>query len=140
MHTVLVVEDNDDQWYLTRWALLRTWPGARCVRAATDADTWRYLAACLSAGYPLPELILLDLQLPRWDDGRALMERLKRHHTFRRVPLVILSYCDNAADSQQAQASFSLPYLAKSATHFRWRGYFENFCRFWLREVMRPRA
>jgi two-component system response regulator len=42
------------------------------------------------AEFPLPELILLDLNMPRMD-GREALEAIKNHPDLRRIPVVVLT-------------------------------------------------
>ena len=140
MNTILVVEDNDDHWFLTRWALLRTWPGVQFHRTANKAETMEYLTACSNSGSPLPKLILLDLYLPEREDGWALLDLLKHHHAFRQLPVVILSYSDHPDDIRLSYARYSASYIVKPTSYPDWLLCFENFYRYWSTEVMLPRA
>lgn len=42
------------------------------------------------SGYPLPGLILLDLNMPR-KDGREALQEIKSHPDLRRIPVVVLT-------------------------------------------------
>ena len=72
--TILVVEDNDDHWFLIRWALLQTLPGVEAVRAVDADEALDYLNDCLEADASLPSLILLDLYLPGRAEGWRVLE------------------------------------------------------------------
>lgn len=111
--TILVVEDNDDQWFITNRILRHTLPDTDAVRTSDASETLSYLMTCSPNHRPLPALILLDLYLPDRKDGWALLEALKLHHTFRRLPVVILSSSDNPEDIEQSYYLRSSSYLMK---------------------------
>ena len=55
-------------------------------------------------GAPRPDLILLDLNMPRMD-GRELLVALKRDEALRRIPVVVLT---TSADERDVLASYDL--------------------------------
>jgi CheY-like chemotaxis protein len=61
---------------------------------------------------PLPVLILLDLKLPRVD-GLEVLRQLKRHPTFRIIPVVILSTSTEDRDIQVAYEEGANSYIVK---------------------------
>ncbi|GAB3551617.1 response regulator [Spirosoma fluminis] len=135
---ILVVEDNDDHWFLIRWALLRTLPGVEVVRTATANETLTYLDRCLNETRKLPELILQDLYLPQREVGWELLEAIKQHHTFRRLPVIVLSYSDDPGDIEQSYYLRTTSYLVKPTTYRDWISYFEDFRRYWWEAVTLP--
>ena len=75
--TILLAEDNPGDVYLVRLALQETGLDFSLVEVGDGEQALRYLdeldgdpAACC------PELVLLDLNLPRFD-GKRVLERLK---------------------------------------------------------------
>lgn len=60
---------------------------------------------------PRPSLILLDLNLPR-KDGREVLAEIKREHSLRRIPVVVLSTSTRREDVARAydlQANCYIP-------------------------------
>src|SRR5919199_5108297 len=137
---ILVVEDNDDHWNIIQCALRRSLPGVEVLRTATVDDTLDYLNDVLDQDKKLPELILQDLYLPMREDGWALLESIKQHHTFRRLPVVVLSCSDDPEDIEQSYYMRSTSYMVKPTAFGDWLDYFEDFRRYWWEAVTLPRS
>jgi two-component system, chemotaxis family, response regulator Rcp1 len=88
---ILLVEDNPGDIRLTREALRdgKIYNNLYVARDGVEAmaflrKTGQY------AGAPRPDLILLDLNLPR-KDGHEVLAEVKTDETLRRIPVVILT-------------------------------------------------
>ena len=86
---------------------------------------------------PRPDLILLDLNLPR-KDGREVLAEIKRDVNLRRIPIVVLTSSDAEADIIRAYDLHANCYITKPII-------FEDFIRvvnaiemFWLSVVKLP--
>lgn len=88
---ILLVEDNPKDEALTRRALERHNFQAAVVVARDGAEALDYLLG--SDGSPagdLPQLVLLDLKLPKID-GLEVLRRIRANETTRLLPVVILT-------------------------------------------------
>jgi chemotaxis family two-component system response regulator Rcp1 len=88
---ILLVEDNPGDVRLTKEAL----SDAKVLNRLTVAvDGVEALAALRREGRfanaPRPDIILLDLNLPR-KDGRAVLAEIKKDPNLRRIPVVVLT-------------------------------------------------
>jgi CheY-like chemotaxis protein len=88
---ILLVEDSPADVRLTREAL----QDSKLINRLTVArDGIEALAALRKQGSyasaPQPDLILLDLNLPR-KNGRAVLEEIKQDSDLRRIPVVIVT-------------------------------------------------
>ncbi len=138
--SILVVEDNDDHWFVVRWALLQTLPGVEAVRAVDASEAIEYLNDCLDEEVRLPELVLLDLYLPTREEGWGVLEAIKLHHVFRRLPVVVLSSSAHPDDIEQSYYLRSSSYLVKPSSYAEWLAYFEDFRRYWWESVTLPKS
>lgn len=89
--TIMVVDDYDDMRTVTRRAVEKF--GYRVIEAASGEE------AVELARRELPDLILMDLTMPKLD-GFAAMQRIRRLIGLNKVPVVILS----AHTSQELRA------------------------------------
>ncbi|MFD2572092.1 response regulator [Spirosoma soli] len=135
---ILVVEDNDDHWFIIQWALQRTLPGVDVVRTSGADETLTYLNTCLANGRKLPELVVQDLYLPQREDGWGLLEAIKQHHTLRRLPVILLSHSADPEDIEQSYYLRSASYMVKPSSYGQWLNYFEDFRRYWWESVTLP--
>jgi CheY-like chemotaxis protein len=102
--TVLVVEDNQLNMKLVL-ALLKI--GNHRALAASDAATGIQLAMA-----HLPDLILMDIQLPDMD-GLTAVRRLKGNAATSAVPVIALTGFAMAEDEQRAREAGCDGYMSK---------------------------
>jgi CheY-like chemotaxis protein len=87
---ILVIEDNPGDVRLIEEALKEGVTSVHNVtRAADGIEALRFLRPDSGQG-PVPDLILLDLNLPGMD-GRELLREIKATPKLKRVPVIVLS-------------------------------------------------
>lgn len=104
MANVLVVEDNPANMTLATFLLESA---GHSVLKATDAETGVALA-----GSEQPDLILMDIQLPRMDGLRATAI-LKGDATTRDIPVIALTALAMKGDEARIRAAGCDGYIAK---------------------------
>ncbi|HEY0193798.1 MAG TPA: response regulator, partial [Kofleriaceae bacterium] len=105
---VLLVEDNPGDADLVRDTLDT---GARAIEI-TWLDDGARAAAYVSALAEPPDLVLLDLNLPR-RDGREVLREIKKSDRLRAVPVVVLTSSDAEADILACYAAGASCYITK---------------------------
>jgi two-component system response regulator len=99
--TLLLVEDNPDDEALTLRALRKHRVANEIVVARDGIEAWEYLMA--EGAYAgrntmvMPQVILLDLKLPRLD-GLGFLRRLRSEIRTKRIPVVILTSSNEEQD------------------------------------------
>jgi CheY-like chemotaxis protein len=91
--TILLVEDNAGDVRLTREALLEADVDVELVAMADGEQALEFLRG---ESEP-PELILLDLNLPK-KNGLEVLEEIKGDPELRRVPVIMLTTSSSARD------------------------------------------
>ncbi len=104
MARILVVEDNPDNMVLTVMLLESV---GHTVLTAIDAEAGLTLARA-----ELPDLILMDIQLPGMD-GLEATALLKRDEATRAVPVVALTALAMKGDEERIRAAGCDGYIAK---------------------------
>lgn len=135
---VLLVEDSPGDVRLTREAFREANDSIHLHVATDGVEAMAFLRReGKNAGAPRPDLILLDLNLPKMD-GREVLAHIKDDESLRTIPTVILTTSEAEADivaSYQLQANC---YLSKPVQ----LGEFEKLVRsindFWLTKVKFP--
>jgi two-component system, response regulator len=98
---ILLVEDSPDDVELARRAFGKSHIASTIVVARDGAEALEYLFATgAHAGRDariLPEVVLLDLKLPRID-GLEVLGRIRADERTRRIPVVILTSSNEAQD------------------------------------------
>jgi two-component system, chemotaxis family, response regulator Rcp1 len=105
---VLLVEDSPGDVRLTQEAFLLANPAVRLHVVTDGVEAMAFLNRSGDHGAaPRPDLILLDLNLPRMD-GREVLARIKANEALKTIPTVILTTSDGQLDvarSYQLQAN-----------------------------------
>ncbi|MFA5963329.1 MAG: response regulator [Sphingomonas sp.] len=110
---VLLVEDNEADAYLTRETLESGKLHVEIAIASDGVEACDYLLRRPPYGdIALPDLILLDLNLPRLD-GRQVLEELRRHEKLGTIPVVILTSSDAERDIAQSYELGANCYVTK---------------------------
>jgi len=106
--SVLLVEDNIDDRFLTRRILRKA--GINEVRVANDGQ--EALNLLLTPGEPLPEMLILDLRLPRVDGLKVFIE-LRRQERTMALPVLILTSSDDPMDREACLKLGAMAFLVK---------------------------
>jgi two-component system response regulator len=92
--TILLVEDNQDDEVLAVRALRKHHVANDIIVARDGAEALAYLAGArerAGRGEPaLPQVVLLDLKLPKVD-GLEVLDRLRKDEATRLLPVVVLT-------------------------------------------------
>jgi two-component system, chemotaxis family, response regulator Rcp1 len=135
---VLLVEDNPGDARLAREAFLDV---NRAIRLHLASDGLEAMAFLKRRGThhqaPRPDLILLDLNLPKMD-GREVLALIKRDKDLKMIPTIVLSSSETDADvliSYQLQANC---YLRKPAQWDAFDDLVRSINNFWLTKVKLP--
>ena len=135
---VLLVEDNPGDVRLTQEAFRGYSKPIRLHLAADGMEAMAFLRReGLYADAPRPDLILLDLNLPKLD-GREVLALIKKDQSLKIIPTIILTTSDDEADvmiSYQLQANC---YLRKPAQWDAFDGLVRSINAFWLTKAKLP--
>jgi CheY-like chemotaxis protein len=115
--TILIAEDNLGHERLTLYALKKCRVEVVCAIVRDGQEVLDYLRRSPPFGdrsaYPDPDLILLDLNLPK-RDGREVLRILKADPALRHIPVVVLSTSDRDEDIRYAMDTGAAEYISKS--------------------------
>lgn len=135
---ILLVEDNPGDVRLTREALKEGKVANNLSVAMDGVDALAFLRA--EGDYkdrPLPDLIMLDLNLPR-KDGREVLEEIKGDDTLKKIPVVILTTSKDEADILKTYALHANCYITKPVDLDQFIHVVRSIEDFWLTLVKLP--
>jgi chemotaxis family two-component system response regulator Rcp1 len=135
---VLLVEDNEADIRLTREVL----SDGRLMNRLNVARDGEEAMAFLRKQSPYedaarPDLILLDLNLPR-KDGREVLAEIKSDPELMRIPVVILTTSRAEADIVQTYGLHANCYIVKPVDLGQFIGVIRSIEDFWLKVVRLP--
>jgi chemotaxis family two-component system response regulator Rcp1 len=135
---VLLVEDSPGDVRLTREAFREAKMSIGLHVAADGVEAMAFLRQeGANQHAPRPDLILLDLNLPKMD-GREVLGRIKEDEDLKTIPTVILTTSDAEADivrSYQLQANC---FLSKPVQLDAFETLVRSMSDFWLTMVKLP--
>ena len=135
---VLLVEDNEADAYLTRETLEASKLHVEIAIASDGVEACDdLLRRPPYADIVLPDLILLDLNLPRLD-GRQVLEELRRHEVLRPIPVVILTSSDAERDIAQSYELGANCYVTKPVGLDAFQSIVRTVENFWFTVVKLP--
>jgi chemotaxis family two-component system response regulator Rcp1 len=136
---VLLVEDSPGDVRLTREAFK---DAKVLVNLHVASDGARAMAFLNREGEhadaPRPDLILLDLNLPR-KDGREVLEEIKESSTLKMIPVVILTTSSSQADILRSYQLHANCYITKPVGMAGFLKVVKSIDSFWLTVVKLPR-
>ncbi len=139
--TVLLIEDNLRDVRLTQRAFAQASlsHNLRVVRDGDEALAYLYREGEYKdpSSAPRPDVILLDLNLPRMG-GHEVLRRLKLDPRFKSVPIIVLTTSGRPDDVRQAYEEGANAYLLKPVEFARFTEMLEQFGKFWFETIELP--
>ena len=135
---VLLVEDSPGDVRLTREAFRDANLSVRLHVVNDGVEAMAFLrreGAHLNV--PLPDLILLDLNLPRMD-GREVLALIKTDEELKTIPTVILTTSEAEADIVQSYELQANAFLSKPVRLEDFEGLVKTISDFWVTKVKLP--
>ena len=133
--TILVAEDNDDHAELILNCLNGHHLARRIIRVSDGEETLDYLfkrdESTDLEKHPLPDLILLDLRMPKIS-GLEVLEEVKTSKGLRRIPVVILTTSSAEHDISQAYDLGANSYLIKPVEFQALSQMLDDLGKFWV--------
>lgn len=136
---ILLVEDNPGDVRLTREALRegKVWNSLSVVNDGVAAMSFLRREESYGSA-PRPDIILLDLNLPK-KDGRQVLEEIKLDPALRRIPVVILTTSKAEEDVLRSYNLHANCYISKPVDLEQFLGVVKSIEDFWLCIVKLPR-
>jgi two-component system, chemotaxis family, response regulator Rcp1 len=112
--SILLIEDSPSDVRLVREALKDNDIPVRMTVARDGIEAMDYLHRAESGAETRPDLVLLDLNLPR-KNGREVLAEVKASPTLRQIPVVVMTSSRADEDIQQAYDLNANCYITKPA-------------------------
>ncbi len=130
--TVLMVDDDEEDCFLAREAFEAS--GSQAVFSCVEdgVELMDYLARRLCTGEKrMPDLILLDLNMPR-KDGREVLLEIQTEPALQNIPIVILTTSGEERDIIFTMKRGAKSFITKPATFDEWVQIMKSLSDLWL--------
>lgn len=136
MKTVLMVEDNITDRRLLERVLVRGIEGFRVMWVGDGEQAVAYLSGddrfADREAYPVPNLVLLDLKMPRMS-GFELLSWIRESSPVRRMPVVVLSSSRERQDVNRAYECGANSYVSKDSDPDAYTESVQMLKHYWLK-------
>lgn len=135
---ILLVEDSPTDAKLTLTALQTAKVANQVSHVGDGVHALQFLRR--QAPYeeaPRPDLILLDLNLPR-KDGREVLMELKTDPQFKTIPVIVLTTSRSEEDVCRSYELHANCYITKPVNFDRFLEVIQSIEQFWLTVVVLP--
>ena len=130
---ILLVEDDDDHVFLIRRALADVEGVAVAMEVAGDGEqAVERLIRSRFEPEGRPQLVLLDLKMPRMD-GLEVLRRLRADEAARGLPVVVLTSSERPEDREEAVALGASWFVCKPTDGRRLRSEIQQLAAHWSR-------
>jgi chemotaxis family two-component system response regulator Rcp1 len=135
---ILLIEDNPGDARLT-WEALKDGKIQNHLHVQTDGEAALEFLHRRGdhAAAPVPDLILLDLNLPK-KDGREVLAAIKEDERLRRIPVVVLTTSDAEEDILRSYELHANCYVTKPVGLEQFLDVVRRIDSFWLEVVKLP--
>ncbi len=136
---ILMVDDDPADVRLTREALQSSKVSTRIFDVCDGIEALAFLKKQgIYTDKPRPDLILLDLNMPRMD-GMETLRKIKSDPLFKRIPVIVLTTSEGEEDILNAYEHNASCYITKPVDWKRFTRVVELIEDFWLTTVCLPR-
>ncbi len=130
--TVLMVDDDSEDCMLATEAFAKSGADAAFSCVMDGVELMEYLAQSSgSRSKQLPDLILLDLNMPR-KDGRKVLVEMKAEQAYKHIPIVVLTTSGEEKDVEFMMKAGAESFLTKPATFDEWVDIMKSLASAWL--------
>ncbi|WP_375561923.1 response regulator [Bernardetia sp. OM2101] len=137
---ILLVEDNLADTVLIQESLLESKLNLDIDTVIDGEKAMNYLYENLNNDKErLPDLIILDLNMPR-KDGREVLKEIKEHEELRLIPVVIMTTSENEEDVKFAYKNHANSYISKPVDMEQFTKIVSSINNFWLTIVKLPNS
>jgi chemotaxis family two-component system response regulator Rcp1 len=135
---ILLVEDDAGEARLAEYALGRGGIDGNLYHVEDGVEAMRFLRRQEKyVNVPVPDLILLDLNLPR-KDGREVLAEMKEDPELRLVPVVVLSTSETERDVAETYRLHANAYVVKPVDLNRFIEVVRSIKDFWFSTAKLP--
>jgi len=137
-HQILLIEDNPGDVRLTQEAFKESKNNIELEVVTDGIEAIKFLRREEAyAEKSVPDLILLDLNLPKWD-GREVLETIKTDDQLKRIPVVVLTTSNAGVDILKSYDLHANCFINKPIDFDKFFEIIHKIEEFWLSTAILP--
>ena len=137
-HNILLIEDNPGDVRLTKEAFKESKKNINLEVVTDGIEALKYLHnEGQYSNKPLPDIILLDLNLPKCD-GREVLAAIKADSTLKRIPVVVLTTSKAEVDVIKSYDLHANCFINKPIDFDKFFDIIHKIEEFWLSTIILP--
>ena len=141
-NVILIVEDSDEDFYATSRAFVKSGIANNIHRCVDGEDALDYLYHRGkyedSKSAPSPNVILLDLNLPK-KDGREVLEIIKKDSKLSQIPVIVLTTSSDERDIDYCYSVGANSYIQKPVDLDGFMKAIQRLKDYWFEIVLLPK-
>jgi CheY-like chemotaxis protein len=137
---ILIAEDDEDDYTLITDSIKSSQNKCQVnwVRDGEELLDFLNATSDLEVGdKQVPDIILLDLNMPK-KDGRESLEEIKSHSKFKNIPVIVLTTSQAKMDIQKVYDLGANSFIQKPFKYADFSSMMENFFKYWINTVKLP--
>lgn len=139
---ILLIEDSNEDFYTTKRTFEKLGVEGQLFRCIDGADALDFLyhrgKYADKEKSPLPNLILLDLNLPK-KDGREVLKEIKNDPSLNFIPVIILTTSTHDKDIEYCYKMGANSYMQKPVDLNKFFDAMKRLKDYWLEIVILPK-
>lgn len=139
--TILMADDDEDDRLLAKDALHESRVVNEMQFVENGLELWEYLKGLGKfedrETYPLPGIILLDLNMPIMD-GREVLKKIKEQPELKRIPVVVLTTSKAEEDKYRSYDLGAASFITKPVTFEALVDLMKALGKYWIEFVDLP--
>ena len=128
---IIITDDSKAEGLLIKEILLHLRNDLQINQASDGLDLLNILNSRLESGARLPNLIILDLNMPRMN-GRKALKALKEDACLKHIPVVVFTCSDDREDIQTCYDNQASGYIRKPWTLEGYEAVLKTIDHYWL--------
>ncbi len=135
---ILLIEDNSGDVWLTKEAFKQSEKDINLEVATDGVEAYNFLKQVAPfENKPTPDLILLDLNLPKWD-GRDVLKKVKADDTLKHIPIIILTTSNAKKDVINCYKLHANCFITKPVDYESFFSIIRQIETFWIDTILLP--
>ncbi|MDD1770439.1 MAG: response regulator [Methanomassiliicoccales archaeon] len=134
---ILLIEDNPADARLVKECLCDRMPSAELMVAKDGEEGLRMLKDGADSRRPLPDIVLLDLNMPRMS-GHEVLREIKHDPELRSLPVIVLTSSGYEADIRMAYEMQASSYVVKPRNLEELEAAIGSIMNFWFGSARLP--